>query len=294
MAKRTCVNGHQYESNIYGDNCPFCPSQGGKTEVNQTSFNDEGGRTKVIGEETDLKKTELINDNGGGINVPPMGGGATVIRRVGDKTGMSPAGGGRRVVGVLVTYSTNPLGEVFKIYEGRNVIGRSPAVDIPVPSDSNMSSEHLRILSGFYGMLRPLDGVVPYRLEMQARLAVDGARNLYEFWEDALYETLAAEGCDAIVNVASVEYARAVTPWARPNGPQVTTCLFGVLRDGRLRQPATEAKAARGTFVRWCAERGVRTVNELRDFRECGYELSAERSSDDSLVFVRDAKLPFV
>ena len=154
--------------------------------------------------------------------------------------------------------------------------------------------EHLRILSGLYGMLRPLDGVVPYRLEMQARLAVDGARNLYEFWEDALYETLAAEGCDAIVNVASVEYARAVTPWARPNGPQVTTCLFGVLRDGRLRQPATEAKAARGTFVRWCAERGVRTVNELRDFRECGYELSAERSSDDSLVFVRDAKLPFV
>lgn len=154
--------------------------------------------------------------------------------------------------------------------------------------------EHLRILSGLYGMLRPLDGVVPYRLEMQARLAVDGARNLYEFWGDALYETLAAEGCDAIVNVASVEYARAVTPWARPDGPQVTTCLFGVLRDGRLRQPATEAKAARGTFVRWCAERGVRTVNELRDFRERGYELSAERSSDDSLVFVRDAKLPFV
>lgn len=147
MAKRTCVNGHQYESNIYGDNCPFCPSQESKTHVNPTSsFSDEGGHTKVIGEETDLKKTELINDNGGGINVPPMGGGATVIRRVGDKTGMSPVGGGRRVVGVLVTYSINPLGEVFKIYEGRNVIGRSPAVDIPVPSDSNMSFEHLRIL----------------------------------------------------------------------------------------------------------------------------------------------------
>ena len=142
MAKRTCVNGHQYESNIYGDNCPFCPSQEDKTHVNSTSFNDEG-HTKVIEDETDLKATELLNDMGGGV---PMGGGATVIRRVGEKTGMAQAGGGRRVVGVLVSYSVNPLGEVYKIYEGRNVIGRSPAVDIPVPSDSNMSSQHLRIL----------------------------------------------------------------------------------------------------------------------------------------------------
>lgn len=149
--------------------------------------------------------------------------------------------------------------------------------------------EHLRILSGFYGMLRPLDGVVPYRLEMQARLAVGGTRDLYGFWGAALYETLAAEGCSVIVNAASVEYARAVTPWVRPDGPQVLTCLFGVLREGRLRQPATEAKAARGTFVRWCAERGVERADELRDFRERGYALDADRSSDDTLVFVRAA-----
>ena len=148
---------------------------------------------------------------------------------------------------------------------------------------------HLRILSGFYGMLRPLDGVVPYRLEMQARLAVGGTRNLYEFWGDALYEALAAEGCDTIVNVASVEYARSVTPWVRPDGPRFLTCLFGVTRDGRLRQPATEAKAARGTFVRWCAERGVEDAAELRDFSEHRYTLSLERSSDDTLVFVHDA-----
>lgn len=152
--------------------------------------------------------------------------------------------------------------------------------------------EHLRILSGLYGVLRPLDGVVPYRLEMQARLAVDGARDLYGFWGGALYETLAAEGCDVIVNVASAEYARAVTPWVRPDGPQVTTCIFGVLRDGRLCQPATEAKAARGTFARWCAEQGVETIDELPDFHERGYRLSVERSSDDSLVFVRSVQNP--
>lgn len=146
--------------------------------------------------------------------------------------------------------------------------------------------DHLRILSGLYGMLRPLDAVVPYRLEMQARLAADGARDLYGFWGDALYEALAAE-CDLIVNVASVEYARAVTPFVRGGGPQVLTCLFCILRDGRLRQPATEAKAARGTFIRWCAERGIEEPDKLRDFRERGYALDESRSADDTLVFVR-------
>ena len=71
--------------------------------------------------------------------------------------------------------------------------------------------EHLRILSGLYGVVRPLDGVAPYRLEMQAKLAVDGARNLYEFWGDSLSRVLAAE-TDVIVNLASVEYARPSFP----------------------------------------------------------------------------------
>ncbi len=147
--------------------------------------------------------------------------------------------------------------------------------------------EHLRILSGFYGMLRPLDGVVPYRLEMQAKLAAGDARDLYEFWGSALYESLAKEGCGLIVNAASVEYARAVTPWVRPDGPQVLTCLFCVEREGRLRQPATEAKAARGTFVRWCAERGVTHKDELCDFSERGYAFDGDRSDSDTLVFTQ-------
>ena len=149
--------------------------------------------------------------------------------------------------------------------------------------------EHLRILSGFYGMLRPLDGVVPYRLEMQARLAVGAARDLYEFWGNTLYERLAAEGCDTIVNVASVEYARAVTPWVRSDGPQVTTCIFGGMRNGRLRQPATEAKAARGTFMRWCAEHEVTNTDELASFAERGYALDPANTSSDTLVFVKQA-----
>jgi cytoplasmic iron level regulating protein YaaA (DUF328/UPF0246 family) len=148
----------------------------------------------------------------------------------------------------------------------------------------------LRIVSGLYGILRPFDGVVPYRLEMGARLAVGGARDLYEFWDSRAYDALCSErDADAIVNLASVEYARAVLPHALPDGPKVVTCLFGSVResDGRLVQRATEAKAARGTFVRWCAERQASEVGELGAFAERGYALDEARSDAATLVFVR-------
>lgn len=147
--------------------------------------------------------------------------------------------------------------------------------------------EHLRILSGFYGVLRPLDGVVPYRLEMQAKLAVDGAKHLYEFWGDRLYRALADEG-GTIVNLASVEYAKAVTPYAA-DGCTVLTCLFGTIdARGRLVQRSTAAKAARGSMVRWCAEHSIERPDDLRAFDVAGYALDPTRSTEGTLVFVHE------
>lgn len=147
--------------------------------------------------------------------------------------------------------------------------------------------EHLRILSGFYGVLRPFDGVTPYRLEMQAKLAVGGAANLYEFWGDSLCRSLAAES-GVVVNLASVEYAKAVVPHAERCGAHVVTCLFGsVDARGRLVQRSTAAKAARGSMVRWCAERNAQCVGELRAFDVAGYAYDEECSSGDRLVFVQ-------
>lgn len=145
---------------------------------------------------------------------------------------------------------------------------------------------HLRILSGYYGVLHPSDGVVPYRLEMQAKLAVDGAHDLYEFWGTSLAGALAQE-TDTIVNLASVEYAKAVIPHARTMGLRVVTCLFGQVAGGRFRQRATEAKAARGSFVRWCAENDIVGPDDFSRFSERGYALDKARSSADELVFVR-------
>lgn len=147
--------------------------------------------------------------------------------------------------------------------------------------------DHLRILSGFYGVLRPLDGVVPYRLEMQAKLAVGEARNLYEFWGDTLARALADE-TDVLVNLASVEYAKAVVPHAERMGCRVITCLFGAIdARGRLVQRSTAAKAARGSMVRWCAENAVEYPDDLRAFNLAGYHFAPDRSDDTTLVFVQ-------
>lgn len=115
--------------------------------------------------------------------------------------------------------------------------------------------EHLRILSGFYGLLRPFDGVAPYRLEMQAKLSVDGHRSLYEFWGDTLSRRLAAE-TDFVLNLASKEYSRAVEP-RLPKPVRFLTCTFGEWKNGKVIEKGTMCKMARGQMVRWLAENNV-------------------------------------
>lgn len=120
--------------------------------------------------------------------------------------------------------------------------------------------EHLRILSGFYGLLRPFDGVAPYRLEMQAKLAVDGAADLYAFWADALALALSRED-DVILNLASKEYSRSVIPHL-PAQTRLITCVFAEEQDGKIREKATLCKMARGEMVRYLAEHGCQTRNK--------------------------------
>lgn len=138
MATKKCANGHLYDPAIYGDKCPFCPSSTGSTKVN-TDFQ-EGLGTKVLGGD-EPKPTETI-----GINGNDTAGGATVIRHVGGTaTGETGVSENRRLVGLLVSYSANPTGEVYKVYEGRTTIGRDRTCDIPFPNDSHMSAKHLLI-----------------------------------------------------------------------------------------------------------------------------------------------------
>lgn len=151
--------------------------------------------------------------------------------------------------------------------------------------------DHLWILSGLYGCVRPFHAVEPYRLEMGAKLAVDNACDLYAFWDDKLAWTIAPAGSNTtIVNLASVEYAKAVLPHL---GADVTvvTCLFGEgVRNGKPIQRSTASKKARGSMVRWMAENKLEDASKLTAF-DVGYRQVPELSNKNTLVFLNEQTL---
>jgi cytoplasmic iron level regulating protein YaaA (DUF328/UPF0246 family) len=145
--------------------------------------------------------------------------------------------------------------------------------------------EHLRILSGFYGVLRPMDGVVPYRLEMQAKAAVDGHANLYDFWGSTLYDEV-MDDSRVLVNLASKEYSKAVERYLRP-GDTCVTCVFGELEGERVVQKGVYAKMARGEMVRYLAGIGAEQPEQLKGFDWSGYAYDPSRSDERTYVFTR-------
>lgn len=194
-------------------------------------------------------------------------------------------------MGHLATWAPRGSDAAVMSYQGIQYTALAPQV--MDEGQLAWTASHLRILSGLYGVLRPFDAVAPYRLEMQAKLAGPWGRDVYAFWGDRLARALADElraepGVPTLVNVASVEYAKAVLPHLSSD-TNVVTCLFGEIREGKLRQPATEAKRARGMFCRWCAERDVEDADQLAGFSEAGYALDPALSTEGELVFVRPA-----
>ena len=145
--------------------------------------------------------------------------------------------------------------------------------------------EHLRILSGFYGLLRPFDGVTPYRLEMQAKLQVGNAKDLYGFWGDKLARRLCAE-TGLILDLASKEYSKAVLPHL-PKSVRVLTCTFGEEKGGKVVEKGTLCKMARGEMVRWLAETNLTNPRDLPFFDRLGYTFSARHSSGDHYVYLK-------
>lgn len=144
--------------------------------------------------------------------------------------------------------------------------------------------ENLRILSGFYGLLRPFDGVTPYRLEMQAKLPVDGARDLYAFWGGSLAAKLAEE-TDWVLDLASKEYSRAVTPYLPESA--VLTCVFGERLNGKVVEKGTMCKMARGQMVRWLAENGIEDPEDIHGFADLGYRFDAGLSTKNKYIFIK-------
>ncbi len=151
------------------------------------------------------------------------------------------------------------------------------------------AQDHLCILSGLYGVLRPLDRMQPYRLEMGTALKTDRGSNLYQFWgtqiSDYLNKRAAADTSPVIVNLASEEYFRAVDLKALK--VRVVSCVFEELRAGKYKIISFSAKRARGLMARYAIENKAGTVKKLQGFDAEGYAFDAKASSPDRLVFRR-------
>ena len=148
--------------------------------------------------------------------------------------------------------------------------------------------QHLRILSGFYGVLRPFDGVVPYRLGLGDRLKVGTAKNLYQFWGDSIARQLSADD-SLCLNLASHEYSKAVFAHQQA-GQRIVTCVFDQVKGGKLKQATTRAKMARGRMVRFLAENNIRDLAGVKLFHDDGFTYAPEQSSENQLVFIRNVK----
>lgn len=145
--------------------------------------------------------------------------------------------------------------------------------------------EHLRILSAFYGVLKPMDGVSPYRLEMQAKAAVGGHKDLYAFWGKCLYGQVRDES-GIIINLASREYSKCIEKYLTKQDRYITI-TFCERSGGKMVTKGTYAKMARGEMVRFMAEKRLEDPAGIRRFDRLGYGFREDLSSDREYVFER-------
>ena len=157
------------------------------------------------------------------------------------------------------------------------------------PTDLDWAQEHICILSGLYGVLRPLDWMQPYRLEMGTSLAVGATKNLYQFWgaqiADYLNQRLAAQKTPVVVNLASQEYSKAVDRGGLK--ARVIDCVFEEWRGGGYKIISFSAKKARGLMARYAIARRIDTPRKLEGFSLDGYAFDPGASQPDRMVFRR-------
>lgn len=151
------------------------------------------------------------------------------------------------------------------------------------------AQDKIRILSGLYGLLKPLDSIQPYRLEMGARVETDKGNTLYAYWGSKISKALNADakasGAQAILNLASQEYFGAVDQKAL--GLQILTCHFKEMRDGKAKIISFNAKRARGLMARYLIESGAETLDDLKNFDAEGYAYADDLSDADNLTFLK-------
>ena len=144
---------------------------------------------------------------------------------------------------------------------------------------------HLRILSAFYGVLKPMDGVTPYRLEMQVKAEIEDRKNLYNYWGDRLYRSV-IDDSRVIINLASKEYSKCIEKYLSDKDKYITVTFCEQSGD-KLVTKGTYAKMARGEMVRYMAENNIENPVEMQKFDRLGYLFRTDLSSDSEYIFER-------
>ncbi|NLY81422.1 MAG: peroxide stress protein YaaA [Clostridiales bacterium] len=180
----------------------------------------------------------------------------------------------------------NNLTPAILSYEGLQYQYMGPGIF--TNNELDYIEKHLRILSGFYGILRPFDGIVPYRLEMQAKLFDHKQKSLYEFWNDKIAKNIFSES-QCIINLASKEYSKCISRYLTGN-IQLINCVFGELIGEKVVEKGTLAKMARGEMVRFMAENNVEHAEDIKRFNRLYYVYKEELSDDNNYVFIKTKK----
>ena len=163
------------------------------------------------------------------------------------------------------------------IYSGLQVQGWSD-------QDRHYANEHLRILSGLYGILRPLDGIYPYRFEMGYKPPMAEHKNMLQFWGDSIARTLPDD--QPVINLAAVEYSQVVTPYVDPD--RIITPIFLTVspKTGEPTFVVVHAKIARGAFARWLIVNRVEDLSQLKNYDDLNYAYDAVTSTPNAPVYI--------
>lgn len=151
--------------------------------------------------------------------------------------------------------------------------------------DIIFAEKNLRILSGFYGVLTPCTNILTYRLEMQCKLCIGDKKDLYKFWGDKIYNEIYKD-TDIILNLASKEYYKTITPFLN-NDKKMITVDFFVNKNGKNKVIATSAKMARGQMARYIIKNKIENIEDIKEFTFDNYNYNEYLSSEENIVFLK-------
>ena len=183
----------------------------------------------------------------------------------------------------LLHQSANILSPAIFAYDGIQFQNLSP--NTLSQDELNYLQKHLFIISGYYGLLKPLDGVSPYRLEMQSKIDYLTYKNLYDFWGDKLFNLLKSES-NIFINLASDEYNKVIA-LHQSSDVKIINIRFYQRKNDKLVMQSTEVKASRGDFLRFLAENEIENIEDMKKYCRRNYQYSKELSNPNNIIFIK-------